>query len=207
LGDADYYFTNFWGDSHTCEFPDTVYSIKVLNSSILSIYKVEKDTASQRQYRNAEIFKLERFIAANDDDYYLHYVIGSLFFRNSQYDSAENHIKWALKLKPGNIEAINNLSMIYGAKGKYADVVALNKIIIQQYPDNVVPYTTTGLAYMFSAKYDSAIYYLQEAVSVNPDYNASFEILAITYKKINKQDSARKYETIAQLRNPAFRAD
>ena len=205
IENADYYITNFWGDSYLFSFSKIEDSITVLNSAILCVYKVAKDAASQKNYREIRISKSKRLLDLRKNNPDAYSELGNLHFANGQYDSAEVYAKKALTLNPNRVEFINNLAAIYGAGAKFPQAIELYQRSIRLKPDAVVPYTNIGLCYLRAAKYDSAVHYLNTAISVNRSFNPSYEVLANTYKAAGQADSARKYEAIAQKGNPRFK--
>ena len=205
IDDAEYFITNFWGETYKYNFPAPEYSATVLGSPVFSIYKLQQDSSSKRKYREAKIVALKKFKIKNPNNYHVPTQIGYAYFRNNQYDSAENYALQALRLNPTDFETINNLATLYGKQKKYQPAIDLYKNAIVLFPGNAIPYTRTGLTYMYLTQYDSAVFYLGKAIAVDPGYNPSYEIMANTYKSAGKADSAKKYEAIARRNNPNFK--
>ncbi len=203
--DADYFITNF--RFHPYDYPSykTDYTISVLNSTILCIFKQENDPMRQMQFNKEEISILNKSFTYNTDIIYLHTRLGVIFNKMQQYDSAEAHFKIVIDMNPDNPDVLNNLAGIYFIEKDYPKTIAICKNTIKLKPDFVNPYTNVAASYLNLGEFDSGIYYLNKAVSVDPTYSRSYEFLAMAYKTAGKLDSAKKYVSIAQKWNPGFR--
>jgi tetratricopeptide (TPR) repeat protein len=194
---ADFFITNF--RNHAYDYPaNTVeYSIKVLNSTILCIYREEKDPVKQAQMREENIRNLKTALAANPDDAGVHASLGEAYLRSGLYDSAEFHHMRALKLDPASI-IINEMAGSYFGKKQYRIAIDFCKEALKVNANDVNPYNNMGLCYMRLAKYDSALYCYNKALSIDPKYSSIYPNIALTYKAMGQMDSARKYEAITQ---------
>ncbi len=176
----------------------------MLNSPVIRIYRVEKDTESLKQYIRAEIKDLKKIISAHPQDYNAYSILSEEYFSLGNIDSTELYAKQALNLDTTNVNAINNLATIYGIEKKYSSSIQLNKTAIKMHPEMALPNTNVGLAYMYMGKNDSAVYYLKKAIQVDPSYSPTYEIISIVYKAMHQKDSLAKYLQIAKRNNPAF---
>jgi tetratricopeptide (TPR) repeat protein len=201
---ADFFITNF--RNHAYDYPAQAveYSIKVLNSTILCIYRQEKDPVKQKQMRQENILNLNKALATNPDDAGVHASLGEAYLRNGQYDSAEFHHMAALKLDPASI-IINDMAGEYFGKQQFRIAIDFCKKSLEINPNDVNPYNNMGLCYMRLAKFDSALYCYRTAVSIDPKFPSVYMNIAITYKAMGQLDSARKYEVIARQSNPGFK--
>jgi len=205
IENADYYLTNFWGDAYHFPFDKPDYSISVLNSNIVCLYKVPKDATNQKIYKDRKIATLKNTIDADPKNADPYSRIGNVYFKNGQFDSAEVYAGKALALSPNDVDIVNNMAAVYGSQRKLPEAIALYKRSIQLKPDNPAPYTNIGMSYFFEANYDSAVYFLNQAIAVNKDFTPPYELLAKTYNAAGKIDLAKKYEAIAQKNNPGFK--
>lgn len=202
---ADYLVTNF--RFHPYDYPSykTEYSINVLNSTILCVYKLEKDPAKQRQFDAENVFILSKFLADNPDFEEAQSQLSAAYFHRRQYDSAEVHGLRAISLNPKSPVALNNLANIYMTKKNYLIGVEMYREAIRLNPDFVDPYINIAVYFLNGHQFDSGIYYLYRAISVDPDYTKANEYLARVYRNIGNMDSAVKYEIIAQKNDPGFK--
>ncbi len=201
---ANYFITNFRG--HPYDYPGNKldYSVKVLNSTVVAVYKQEKDPVKQKQIRQETIAELVRSIAQNPEDCYAHAQLGDAYFRDGQYDSAKTHHLRALQLDPTSV-IINDLAGQYFGKQQYSQSIELCRKALEINPQDVNLYTNVGLLYMRTNQHDSAIAILHKALSIDPKYSSALINLAITYKTVGKMDSARKYEAEVQKIDPKYR--
>ena len=205
-GNADYLFTNFRG--HPYDYPSykTEYAVKVLNSSVLSVFRLEKDTAKQRQFTLEDISILSKFLAMNPDNEVALVNLGYYFFSVSRYDSAEFYDTRVTRLYPNNSMALDNLVTLYVTLKKFPETLQTLKKCIKVNPKDAEKYLDVGSCFLALNKYDSALYYYYKGAAMDPQYNnISYGDIAITYKKSGNPDSAKKYEAIAQKYNPGFR--
>jgi tetratricopeptide (TPR) repeat protein len=196
-GQADYFFTNF--RDHPNDYPPykNEYSIKVLNSTIFCILKLEKDTAKLKQIREEAIANLNKSLAIKPDNFFEQTELGLLYSFTFNYDSAEMHLKQAFQLSPANIRSISNLASLYFTEKKYAEAIGNYKKVLELDQDHVSSYSDIAACYGSMGKNDSVIYYAKKAVSIDSNFKMSYQILAATYSVMNIPDSARKYGSIA----------
>ncbi|MCW3122622.1 MAG: hypothetical protein JWQ38_2114, partial [Flavipsychrobacter sp.] len=201
---ADYFISNF--RNHPYDYPGNKpdYAITVLNSTILAVYKQEKDPTKLKQVREASIINLNRSLTTNPNDPYAHAQIGDAYFRNAQYDSAVTHHLKALELNASSV-VINDLAGEYFGKQLYREAIDLCKKAVELNPADVNTLGNMGLVYMRIKQFDSAIYCLHRATAVDPKYTTAYINLAITYKAMGNMDSAKRYEAEAQKTNPQYK--
>lgn len=201
---ADFFITNY--RNHPYDYPGNQieYSVSVLNSTILSVFREEKDPVKQKQSREQSIANLIKSLTRNPEDCYAHAQIGDEYFRNGQYDSSVAHHLKALQLNPTSV-VINDLAGNYFSKHRYREAIDLCKKAVEINPSDVNSFTNMGLVYMRMGKYDSAVYNLYKATTIDPKYTNAFINLALTYKAMGNIDSAKKYETEAQKTNPQYK--
>ena len=201
---SDYFITNY--RSHPYDFPGskTEYSVTVLNSTILSVFKQEKDPAKLKVLREQTIADLAKKLTVTPNDCYAHAQIGDAYFRNGQYDSSVAHHLKALELNSSSV-IINDLAGNYFGKQRYREAIDLCKKAVEINPADVNSFTNMGLVFMRIRQFDSAIYALHKATLIDPKYTSAYINLALTYKAMGNMDSAKKYEAEAQKTNPQYK--
>ena len=199
---ADYLITNYRNHPYDYPFAKADYSITVLNSTILSVFKQETDTA--KTAIQGEITSISKSLTAHPDDLYLHAEIGDAWFWYGQYDSAYNHHMRALQIRPNSL-AIIDLAGEYFVKGKYPEAVEFCKKAIDLTPNDINAYINIGLCYMRLRKFDSAVIYLHSATRIDAESSGAYQNLAYTFRAMNQPDSAKKYEKMAQKLTPEFK--
>lgn len=201
---ADYFLTNFRGHPYDYAGLKVEYSESVLNSTIMAVFKQEKDPTKQKAIREQSIAVLSKTLAADPKDCFAHAQIGDAYFRNEQYDLALTHHLRALELNPTSV-IVNELAGQYFGKGLYRETINLCKKAVEINPSDINTTTNMGLVYMRLSQFDSAVIVLQQAARIDPKYTNAYINLAITYKAMGKMDSAKKYEAEAQKTNPQYR--
>jgi len=180
---ADYFITNY--RNHPYDFPsyETKFSITVLNSTILSIFKIEKDPAKQKKYAAEEIAILNRFSASNPDDYFAQFQIGLLYYNIGETDSAEVHYKKAITLNNAQISAINNLAYIYRVEKRYPEAIELFKRIVALDPNYQGAQMALGKTYLAAGQYDSAEVHEQMGIDQNPNSDAINDLAGLYFSR------------------------
>jgi protein O-mannosyl-transferase len=158
----------------------------------------EKDPAKVPQIREEGIRYLRKAVAIDPDFANAQSDLGNAFFCLNQFDSAEAHEAWALKLNPISNMTANNLANVYYFTKKYRESINLSLKAIELKPGYINAYGNLGRCYLAIGKLDSAVYILNKGISIDPTYNFCYQVLAVTYKAAGKLDSAAKYEALAQ---------
>ena len=189
----------------------TLYSTDIVNSPNsgklnyflgLELNKVvaanEKDPEKVKAIRTEGIKYLRKSVAIDPEFGNAQSDLGNAFFCLQQYDSAEAHEAYALKLNPTNNMAANNLANVYYFTKKYRESVDLSLKALAVKPDYINAYGNLGRCYLALGKFDSTVYVLTKAIALNPNYSFAYEILAFGYNSVGKADSAAKYKALAQ---------
>jgi tetratricopeptide (TPR) repeat protein len=194
---ADYFVTNYRNHPYDYAGDKPVYSKSVFNSTVLAVFKEEKDPVKQKQVRAQSIADLSKSLVHSPDDCYLHAQLGDVYFRDGQFDSAAHHHMRALQLNAASV-AINELAGEYFGKQRYRDAIDLCQKAVEMNPADVNTLTNIGLVYMRISKFDSAIYTLHKAIAIDPNYMRAYINLGLTFKAMGNTDSSNKYDAIAQ---------
>jgi len=193
MKDADYNIANYRSRPYDYPSYKTVYSISVLNSTILSIFRQTKDTAKQRQFRIEEISILNKYLADHPDNYEARVKITIAYLDNSQYDSSEINCKRALVQQPNDTISLHNLAIIYFFEKKYSLAIEIFKIEIKLNLHLVKvasDYHDIGIGYLKLKQNDSAAYYFNKAIEINHAFNDAYFQLGIIYFYDKKYDLA-----------------
>jgi len=175
-----------------------------LGNELLLTGTTEADAAKREQMATEAIDDLKHALAIYPAYGDAHRVMGNGYFFLSRLDSAELYYRKAAELDTGDMEALNNLDVVYFNEKAYNASIGTCKKIIQKDPGDIGKYNNIGICYIRLARYDSAVYFLKKGVLANSSINAFYEHLALAYKMDNKVDSARKYEAIARQHHPGF---
>ena len=171
----------------------------------ITVAHKENEPEQRKQIFYKAIGYLDRAVAVYPDNMNAHAQLGRAYFYLGEFDSAEVHDKYALRLAPDNVLALNSYAGLFYAKGNYQGAISLCKKIIAIDPDNAEACCNMGLCYFNMEKFDSSILAWRDAIVMDPSYNSSYENMASAYYFKGYMDSARKYELIARERNPSFK--
>jgi len=201
LENADYFITNFWSDPYADIFTKIDYSIAVLNSAILCVYKVEKDPAKQKEVNEKRVSALRKFMAIYPDfDDAVR--LGDAYYINNQYDSAAIYIEEVLRSDPKNSFVTDHLARIYVNMKQYPKAIELYKNELKLTPGSFEVYTRIGVCYSGMGKFDSAVYYINKSLTIHPDYEFGHSQLCTIYFNSGMYDSAQVHGEKALSLNP-----
>jgi len=201
---AEFIITNYRNHSYDYPFANSVYSIKVQNSTILNVFRQETDSVKSKEALMTVITRLNTSLAAAPSDVYTHAELGDAWFMYGNYDSAFAHHFYVLQTQPGTLAIIDRAGE-YFVKGKYPEAVQFCKRAMEINPRDINAYVNIGLCYMRLNKLDSAINYLRQGTVVDPQSSGAYQNLAYTFLALRQVDSAKKYEAEARKLTPEFR--
>ncbi len=167
----------------------------------------ETDPIKSKEYNDLSMKYLKKSLQIYNDNTDAQAEIGAAYFRDKQYDSAEAHLLYALKLNPKKSNATANLGTLYLTQQNYPKALIYYRETNINDPRNVVAQFNGAVCYYQLRKLDSAIIGFKHTIELAPDfYNfKSFEFTALVYKELGKLDSAHIYEVEARKYNPAFK--
>ena len=201
---ADYFFTNFL--DHPYDYPPykTEYSATVLNSTIFSIFKLEKDPEKLKQIRQAGINNMNEVLATDPDNYFERKEVGRLYFLLLKYDSAVIHLEKALALQPSDPDLLDCLAGVLKTQKKYPEAIVLFKKLhaLNVTDDNSL--MSIGSSFFSNAQYDSAEVYSKLALEINPgNIDALNNLAGIHFFNKKYEEAIRTYKIAIKL-NPGF---
>ena len=89
--------------------------------------------------------------------------------RKSNYSTAENQIKQALKYEPNNISYINELALLLLRLNRPHEALSFWLKALEIQENNVI-YCNVGNLYSSLGKFSEAIYYLEKSIALDPNY-------------------------------------
>ena len=105
---------------------------------------------------------------------------------------------------PNDVSAMHNLAIMYTSQRKYLEAVAMDRKASLIDPSNSYYPGNIGVCYVYSAHYDSAIYYLRKSIDRDASNTRYMKFFAISFNATGQRDSARKYETLVKQSEPDF---
>src|SRR5262249_20530084 len=123
---------------------------------------------ARKMYREA----IDTFREGPQKDPVLANKIGIAYHQMMQLDNARKSYEQALKLKPGYVEAMNNLGTIYYTKKSYRRAIGWYNRALHVAPEDSKSasiYMNLGTAYFARKQYDRATQSYQTAMKIDPD--------------------------------------
>ena len=149
----------------------------------------ETDPIAKQQIIKEGISDLQRSLSIYPENGKAHQDLGNFFRDLQQYDSAEAHLKQAVKLNPTSYVPVSDLGFVYFCEKKYPEALALSQAALLKDKKNVGIINNTARCYLQMQKYDSAIIMIKQALSFDPGNKLSNEYLLMANKAIGKKDS------------------
>lgn len=113
--------------------------------------------------------KAEALSEADDEKSYIHFLYGSIWERQKQFDKAEQEFRKALELNPESAMTMNYLGYMFADQGvRLEEAVKLIESALNMEPNSGAYLDSLGWAYYKQDRYDLAEQYLQKAVSRIP---------------------------------------
>jgi tetratricopeptide (TPR) repeat protein len=121
----------------------------------------------------------------------LEYFIAESFLHEASKDYKAMYISLqnAIKLDPGNAEALERFWVAVDLSREYEDSIAFHKTLIDDQPYNHLAWYNLGLSYSFNWEYDRAIESLEYSFIINPNFEQGYlecAEICLQEGKINK---------------------
>lgn len=132
-----------------------------------------------------------------------HKDLGTIYFYNQEYGTAERETRKALTLNPNLAEAQNNLGLIYLAQGRLPEAAqqfqkALNNL---SYPTPEFAYNNLGKTNYLQGDYSAAVDTLKRSLAILPSNEEARFVLGMSYAKLGHlADAERAFRAALELR-------
>ena len=107
-----------------------------------------------------------------------------------EYDQALQAFREAIRLKPDDAMAWNNLGATYVKLQQYDQALQACREAIRLKPDYAWAWYNLGYTYDDLQQYDQAIQAYREAIRLKPDHVEAWSNLGVTYDKLQQYDQA-----------------
>ena len=144
----------------------------------------ETDPASKEQMINEGIADLEKSLSIYPYNDKAQQDLGNFFRSMQQYDSAETHLKQAIKLNPASYVPVSDLGFVYFSEKKYHEAIALSQAALLKDKKNVSIINNMAMCYLQMQRYDSAIIMIRQALAIDPGNKTSNEYLSMANNQI-----------------------
>ena len=139
-------------------------------------------------------------LAKNPDSFMAHNNLGVILNGRGDFVEAEEHLRFALKIKPDFVELIVNLATALEGQGKLDEAIRLYGKGAELDPAFAPAFNGLGAVYGAKGEFELAETNLMEALRLNPNYAISYTNLASVYAGQDKTELAiENYEKAIEL--------
>lgn len=133
----------------------------------------------------------EKAVKANPNSINYRYALGSLYWKQFQYEEATREFLEILKREPNEPRASFNLGDIYLTNRDAAKAVPFLETAVKNFPDEFDTRFALGRAYLQTNKYQMAIEQLEIAVKQRPEIAEGFYQLGLALQKSGRRETAQ----------------
>ncbi|MGI8742677.1 MAG: protein kinase domain-containing protein [Bryobacteraceae bacterium] len=146
----------------------------------------------------------ERALKFNEALAPVHATLGLLYAGTGKYDRAEREYQRALKIDPGNHDALIGLADAYQASGRFQDAETTFRRAISERPGYWNGYARIGKFYVNRTRYSDAIVPFQRAIELTPDNATGYANLGGLYIYMGRyQDAERELKKSLAIKSTA----
>jgi len=161
-------------------------------------------TFIQAGYFKDSITVFSHALDVTENNYVIHYNLGTVLVSQQKFDQARHHFEEAIKIAPRFTEAIGNLGALFMEQRQLDEAIYNFHRVIQlseKYPDPTA-YNNLGMALQLQGKPQEAIENYTKALDIDPDSaNANYN-MAMTLRSQGKFDRALDYYRRAMELSP-----
>lgn len=118
--------------------------------------------------------------------------LGASLIQSKAFQPAEQALLRALELDESQVNAHNNLGILYSAVGRTADAMAHFNRAIELHPDDAGVYYNMGMAYLQSDHLEPAADAFRHAMELEPQNDPARSRLALTLARLGQTKQARE---------------
>jgi tetratricopeptide (TPR) repeat protein len=135
---------------------------------------------------------MSKAISANPNSSEAFFCLAYMEQEKENFNEAINFFEDALKIKPEDVGAINNLGNCYDRLGKSHDSVKIYSRAISIDPEYIAAYYNRGNAYSKIAEDKLALNDLNKAIDLDNTFYQAYYNRGSVYKRIGKSELAEK---------------
>ena len=139
-----------------------------------------------------------------DDNDELHFNLAVLYEKQDRFDEMVDHLRHAIRINPGNADALNFLGYSYAEKGiNLEEALSLINSSLALKPDNGYITDSLGWTYYKMGQYGKALKALKKATDIVKNDPVIFEHLGDVYlASSRKQDALKAWLRSLDVLNP-----
>ena len=151
----------------------------------------------ERGLHDDAVRELEETLQGRDDNSVkradVYSELGVALFEMGRIDEAIAQYEKGLKLEPGNVKLLNNMSIALVDKGMPDYALTYAEMALKIQPLNGDIHNSIGEIYFKKGDYSTAAKYFIEAITINPDVPLRYWNTAICMEKLGNREEAYNY--------------
>lgn len=138
-----------------------------------------------------------------------HANLGMAYANRGQYDKAVAEYHRALELDSGRDKRVTaqihvNLAGVYGALGRYQDMISICRKSVEFLPKNAQAYSHLAYAHLMTGDHPNALRAGEEAVKIAPKFDEALNTLGAAHAAEGRYDMAMEFFERALRANPSY---
>lgn len=129
--------------------------------------------------------------------------LAKVYFRESNYNEAENYFQKALTINPSSSQTNSDIGVLYATKQDFNTAISYQKKAVKFDPNNYQAYIYLGDNYLHLSKYNEAEEQFKNSLIIMPNNPLSLKRLGDIYFKQHNYQEALKYYQLINDMNPS----
>jgi tetratricopeptide (TPR) repeat protein len=146
----------------------------------------------------------EHTLSVTEDNYTIHYNLGTTFLNRNELDKAIRHFTESLRIDPVSAETHNNLGLALVRKGNIDEGIRHYLQALRIDPHSKNAYNNMGNAFLFTGKLDNAIENYAKAIEADPDFAEAHNNIGLALLRKGKLEEAISHFEKAIQINPDY---
>ncbi len=195
---------------HVDKFTDSVVSsfnniFNLTKNESVDIYRHMSNKYLNKQNNLKAIPLLKKVIELNPNDAESKYQLGSIYFAQENYESANECFNEAIQLNPENSDYHFAVGIAYEQKELFDEAVTSLQKAAELNPQNPEVFYRLGIIFDFQEKYKEAVEFFQKAIDLNPKNTDYHQSLGFTYESMDKhKEAVNCYKKVFSLKKPSL---
>ena len=143
-------------------------------------------------------------LEVTSDNWLAHTQMGTVLRSKGQLGDAVYHFQEAMRIMPGNLDALNNLALALSETNRISEATRHFETIIRLKPENGSFHYNFGMHLLRNGDRPRALVHLQASARHRPGYAPVWNILGITAAQNGSLDQARAYFLRAMEVDPDY---
>ena len=124
--------------------------------------------------------------------------------KKDDFQIAENLYKKHLKSSPDDVEALNNLGIIFFQLKKHQEAISYYEKAIKINPNYAEAHNNLGVVFKILGEHKNAVSSYEKAIKINPNYAEAHNNLGSVYKELKEYYKAKDFYEKAIKINPNY---